>query len=77
MSRYSKSDRMALCRSALSDLIVVFFAVRRHGLRREMIREMSKNDYNFSVLLVLLVVILGITGIAALGALMMFMTAFM
>jgi len=45
--------------------------------RRKMIREMSKNDYNFSVLLVLLVVILGITGIAALGALMMFMTAFM
>lgn len=45
--------------------------------RKEMIREMSKNDYNFSVLLVLLVVILGITGIAALGALMMFMTAFM
>jgi quinol-cytochrome oxidoreductase complex cytochrome b subunit len=45
--------------------------------RKEMYREMSKNDYNFSVLLVLLVVILGITGIAALGALMMFMTAFM
>jgi len=63
--------------SGLHDL----FRVAQHLViangRREMIREMSKNDYNFSVLLVLLVVILGITGIAALGALMMFMTAFM
>jgi hypothetical protein len=60
-----------------NDILVVLSVIGRHGLGREMIREMSKNDYNFSVLLVLLVVILGITGIAALGALMMFMTAFM
>jgi hypothetical protein len=37
---------------------------------------MSKNDYNFQVLLLLVAVILGISGIAALGAMMMFFTAF-
>lgn len=38
---------------------------------------MSKNDYNYQLLLFVATMILGITGIAALGALMMFMTAFM
>jgi hypothetical protein len=38
---------------------------------------MSKNDYNFQMLLLIIAVILGITGIAALGALMMFFTAFL
>jgi hypothetical protein len=61
---------------AFSDLIETACLLLQQD-RKEMIRELSKNDYNFSVLLVLLVVILGITGIAALGALMMFMTAFM
>jgi hypothetical protein len=63
--------------SALFDLWVIGIALATARNKREMIRELSKNDYNFSVLLVLLVVILGITGLAALGALMMFMTAFM
>lgn len=69
-------DYIRSIRPAFSDLIESALLLARMD-REEMAREMSKNDYNFSVLLVLLVVILGITGIAALGALMMFMTAFM
>jgi flagellar basal body-associated protein FliL len=38
---------------------------------------MSKQDYNYGMLLVMLVVILGITAAAALGALIMFISAFM
>jgi hypothetical protein len=38
---------------------------------------MSKQDYNYSMLLVILVVMLGIIGVASLGALIMFMFAFM
>lgn len=37
----------------------------------------SKQDYNFQLLLVLLAVMLGITGLASLGAMIMFLTAFM
>jgi hypothetical protein len=38
---------------------------------------MSKQDYNFQVLLILLVVMLGIAGIMGLAALIMFLTAFL
>ena len=37
---------------------------------------MSKQDYNFQMLLLIIAVILGITGLAAIGALIMFLTAF-
>lgn len=73
----SRADRLARYSSGFHDLVFMTSALFRANSRKEMIREMSKNDYNFSVLLVLLVVILGITGLSALGALMMFMAAFM
>lgn len=38
---------------------------------------MSKQDYNFQLLLVLVCVTLGIAGLGSIGALILFLTAFM
>jgi hypothetical protein len=38
---------------------------------------MSKQDYNYQMLLVMLVIMLGIMGVASLGALLMFFFAFL